>query len=64
MKQVLVRETRAVGGSHALAEAVLAGTLTLLGLIGTFHLRDTSFKFLRLPECPLVGPMPRQSDAL
>ena len=26
-----------VGGSHALAEPVLLGTLTLLGLIGTFR---------------------------
>ena len=28
----------AVGGSHSLAEAVLLGALTLLGLIGTEHL--------------------------
>ena len=32
----------AVAGGHSLAEAVLLGTLALLGLIGTEHLCDTS----------------------
>ena len=32
------QDLTAIGGTHSLAEAVLLGTLTLLGLIGTEHL--------------------------
>ena len=31
------QDLAAVGGTHTLAESVLLGTLTLLGLIGTNH---------------------------
>ena len=40
-------DTSAVAGSHSLAEAVLLGSMTLFGLIGSLHCACTSFfKFI------------------
>ena len=46
-----MEDLAAVGGSHALTEAVDLGTLTLLGLIGTLHAGTPPDTILRAP-CP------------
>ena len=44
------QDLTAIGGTHSLAEAVLLGTLTLLGLIGTEHSMTPPLIKILLPE--------------
>ena len=57
----------AVGGGHALAEAMDLGAMTLLGLIGTNHAGTPPVLFSRPrgppPQRPGIGPRSTESKA-